>query len=332
MASSLNHVFSKKIDPLNCYDEEDSEHDEFTSGSETESVPDGQQDDSDDCSTMIPSKKRRTKSGVVASQAGLKQQRNPTRRPNPKISNRNALLARENRKRKKEHVESLEKEVEQLKQYNGQIRKALKKKSKLVEQLTQERNYLKSVIANRTGIMAVLRSVQGAGFPMTSSQLSYVTETMKTPSTGSSCDEGVGSSPHPALFEEEEKFNSNGTAFAQEDPFLASFLIESEFSFPDLGLESEHVLFEDEFSRLPDMDELLSAMGSGPAGASTEQVISSEHNYFEQSNHESLGSGVGETEAGVCIHIVPGGRVSVEFCASCALSSRRAWIEDAQER
>lgn len=338
MASSLNRIFTKKIDPTVYDNEVEPEDDEFmglSTGSETESIS---EEDSDEDGSLR--KRRRLSGGGVApvsrrTEEERKLLRNPTRRPNPKISNRNALLARENRKRKKEHVENLEKEVDELKECNGKIRKALKKKCKLVDQLTRERNYLKSVIANRTGIMAVLKSVQRAGLPMTSSGLSFVTEPlMQQRRTGSSSDEGLGSSPH-SMLNDEDKFNPHGTVQSKEDPFWSSFLIESEFSFPDLGMmmAGQEVPFEEEFSRLPDVDELLSTMAGGErcSSSSSEQVITTEHNYFEHSNHNSLESG-SAAGAGVCVHIVPGGRVSVEFCASCALSSQRAWLEEAEER
>lgn len=262
MASSLNRIFTKKIDPTVYEYEAEQEEDEFigfSSGSETESISER---DSDEDGSLVG--KRRRESGGVApasrkTDEERKLMRNPTRRPNPKISNRNALLARENRRRKKEHVEHLEKEVDELKECNGRIRKALKKKCKLVDQLTRERNYLKSVIANRTGIMAVLKSVQRAGLPMTSSGLSYVTEPMMQQQqqhqrrNGSSSDEGLGSSPHSMLTDEDDKFNPH-----------------------DLGMmvAGQEVPFEEEFSRLPDVDELLSTMAGGDrsSSSSSEQV------------------------------------------------------------
>ncbi|XP_021694782.1 uncharacterized protein LOC5576540 isoform X1 [Aedes aegypti] len=310
MASSLNRIFTRKISSASYEMDQEDDFCGFSSGSETETI--SERDSGEDDESSI-SERRNKRGGVAPGKANGKLERNPTRRPNPKISNRNALLARENRRRKKEHVESLERELEELKDCNGKIRKALKKKSKLVQELTRERNYLKSVIANRTGIMAVLKSVQRAGFPMTSSGLSYVTEPMggKPQRIGSSSDEGLGSSPHSALTDEEDKFNPH-----------------------DLGLSAlsgqEVSSFEEEFSRLPDVDELLSTMAGGDRSRG-EQVITTEHNYFEHSNHNSLESG-SASGSGVCVHIVPGGRVSVEFCASCALSSQRAWLEEAEER
>ncbi|XP_062539647.1 uncharacterized protein LOC134207773 isoform X2 [Armigeres subalbatus] len=314
MASSLNRIFSKKLrnsTEYECDAECEEEFVGFSSGSETESISERESGEDDEISVVG----RRRRGGVAPpAKDGEKMQRNPTRRPNPKISNRNALLARENRRRKKEHVESLEKEVDELKESNAKIRKALKKKSKLVDQLTRERNYLKSVIANKTGIMAVLKSVQRTGLSMTSSGLSYVTQhnDVKPQRMRGSSDEGIGSSPHSMMTDEEDKFNPHDLGMA-------------------MSSDQEVLPFEDEFSRLPDVEELLSTMASGEqtSCSSREQVITTEHNYFEPSNHSSLESG---PAAGVCVHIVPGGRVSVEFCASCALSSQRAWLEEAEER
>lgn len=259
MASSLNRLFTKKINRTGYNNEVEQDDDDefmgFSTGSETESLSERDSDED------IPLVKRRQLSGGVApasrkTDEERKLLRNPTRRPNPKISNRNALLARENRKKKKEHVENLEKEVDELNKCNGRIRKALKKKCKLVDELMRERNYLKSVIANRTGIMAVLKSVQRAGLPMTSSGLSYVTEPLMQQHQrrkGSSSDEGLGSSPHSMLNDEDNKFNPH-----------------------DLGMmmAGQEVPFEEEFSRLPDVDELLSTMAGGDrcGSSGSEQV------------------------------------------------------------
>lgn len=262
MALSLKRIFTKKINPTVYKTEVEQDDDDFmgfSTGSETESISER---DSDEDSSL--GKRRRVSGGVVSASRKRKAEeerkllRNPTRRPNPKISNRNALLARENRKKKKEHVDSLEKEVDELKKRNGRIRKALKKKCKLVDQLMRERNYLKSVIANKTGIMAVLKSVQRAGLPMTSSGLSYVTEPLMQQHQHlrrkeSSSDEGLGSSPHSMLNDQEDKFNPH-----------------------DLGMmmAGQEVPFEEEFSRLPDVEELLSTMAGGDrcGSSSSEQV------------------------------------------------------------
>lgn len=300
---------------------------DISSGSETETVPEafvGSESDE----YYEPKVKKARGGGVVA--PGTKEEkipkveRNPTRRPNPKIVNRNAVMARENRMRKKQHVENLEREIARLKEEQERDRKALRKAGKEVRMLTQERDHLKAVIANKSGIMAVLRAVrEGTGLSMTSSlrKDSVVTK------AGSSCDEGFGASPNPA----DEDNDAKGSA----DPRLIrdDWLLneESAFSFTDLGLTTEDLFGADQQHHLLPADELLATMM-----AASEQVITTEHNYFEHSNHTSLDSGSATSDpaqVGVCVHIVPGGRVSVEFCESCAVSSRLAWqLEELQER
>uniref|UniRef100_W8BRZ8 BZIP domain-containing protein n=1 Tax=Ceratitis capitata TaxID=7213 RepID=W8BRZ8_CERCA len=76
------------------------------------------------------------KNGTNANQEG----RMPTRRPNPNVHNRNALLARENRRKKKAHLEAMEKELEQVRGTNKQLKKALKQQMKAVGQLQREKS------------------------------------------------------------------------------------------------------------------------------------------------------------------------------------------------
>lgn len=311
MASSLDRIFAKSA-----YFKDDDDED-TCSGSETETVPEDASVESDE--EYEPAVKRRRSGGVAPAVPEQKVERNPTRRPNPKVVNRNAVMARENRLRKKQHVENLEREIARLKEQRERDQKALRKAGKQVRALTRERDHLKAVVANKSGIMAVLRAVRdGAGLPMTSSLSKYGT----TAKAGSSCDEGFGASPNPA------SEHNNGT---EADPVLIrdEWLLneESAFSFTDLGLSVEDGLFGGAADLLP-ADELLSGMGG--ACDADQQVITTEHNYFEHSNHTSLDSG--SEQAGVCVHIVPGGRVSVEFCHSCAVSSRLAWLEEEQER
>lgn len=224
MASSLDRIFAK-----NTYfkDEEDT-----CSGSETETVPEECGESDDD---YEPSVKRVR--GVVMEQVP-KVERNPTRRPNPEVVNRNAVMARENRLRKKQHVENLEREIARLKEERERDQKALRKAGKEVRKLTRERDHLKAVIANKSGIMAVLRAVrEGTDFPMTSS-----IRQDSVAKAGSSCDEGFGASPNPA----DEDDND------------------------DLGLTTEDLFGADQQHHLLPADELLSSM---MATSSNQQVL-----------------------------------------------------------
>lgn len=224
MASSLDRIFGGGY----------LKDEDISSGSETETVPEafvGSESEED-----YEPKVKKARGGVALAlkeEKIPKVERNPTRRPNPKIVNRNAVMARENRMRKKQHVENLEREIARLKEERERDRKALRKAGKEVRKLTQERDHLKAVIVNKSGIMAVLRAVrEGTGWPMTSS---LRTDSVVTKTAGSSCDEGFGASPNPAVADED-----NDTK--------------------DLGLTTEDLFGADQQHHLLPADELLSTM------------------------------------------------------------------------
>lgn len=183
--------------------------------------------------------------------------RMPTRKPDPKISNRNAIMARENRRKKKEHMEVLQKTVEDAQNENKKLRKMLSIRNHTISKLTQESLYLRSILANKTEIMSLLRCIQGAPVrtpPITSSALSFVADdhdyrsdgTMKpmsvqkrrsssgisigTTTGSSSISISSGCSPassmSPASYIDDDK--ENGTVWTSEfsDPFLSSSFTE----------------------------------------------------------------------------------------------------------
>lgn len=117
---------------------------------------------------------RSTTSASSAAKDGKAVARMPTRRPNPSIHNRNALMARENRKKKKEHVQTLERDVDELRSENDTLRKLLQKRSTMVHRLRDERLYLKSIIANKTSIMSLLQTIRGNRLPLTSSAMGFM--------------------------------------------------------------------------------------------------------------------------------------------------------------
>lgn len=80
----------------------------------------------------------------------------PTRRPDPNTSNRNALMARENRRKKKEYLTKLEEEVDEYKSENKKLRRILKQQFKMAEKLKHEKDYLRNVLANQTQITSLL--------------------------------------------------------------------------------------------------------------------------------------------------------------------------------
>lgn len=161
-------------------------------------------------------------------------ERMPTRRPNPKICNRNAVMARENRRKKKEYLENLQRDVDEFQSENKKLRKLLTIRNNMITKLTNESMYLKSVLANKTEIMALLKSIQGSRVPITSSTMSFVTdpqplegqikrETTNSYATSSSgCSPASSFSPSPSYIIDHDDEKENGTDWIFGDPLLSS--------------------------------------------------------------------------------------------------------------
>ena len=75
---------------------------------------------------------------------------------------KNAILARENRRRKKEYLTSLESELSTLKSDNEDLTTKLSSANKTIDNLNDEIEYLKSVIANETTLGALLQNIPTA--------------------------------------------------------------------------------------------------------------------------------------------------------------------------
>lgn len=255
-----------------------------------------------------PNQKRR-KNSSNSSMTDNRIERLPTRRPDPSVQNRNALMARENRRRKKEHVSVLEKQLEKKSQEIRCLRKILKEKDRIVKKLEHETLYLRSTIANKTDIMSLLKTIRGNKMPLTSSTLSFVTEddqndrrlngseSSRSPTTSSTASIG-----------EEEKENDFDLGFSY--PTISD----------DLAIGNWRSLLNDD---IPDVSN---------SDTGSLSIVNSEHNYYQHTNGTVRGAvkqdkRCGDINPGICLHL-SGGRVSLEFCAACHSSSQNAWIEE----
>lgn len=77
----------------------------------------------------------------------------------PKCFSRNALMARENRLKKKMYIENLEREVLCLKADNKKMNGVVENQSFLIAELRKEIKYLKSVLANSADISRLIRNI-----------------------------------------------------------------------------------------------------------------------------------------------------------------------------
>lgn len=75
---------------------------------------------------------------------------------------KNAVLARENRRKKKEYVTSLEQQIQDLSGDKQTLKRKLADAESQVDELQQEVEYLRSVIANETTIGSLLKNIPSA--------------------------------------------------------------------------------------------------------------------------------------------------------------------------
>lgn len=213
----------------------------------------------------------------------------PTRRPDPNTSNRNALMARENRRKKKEYLTKLEEEVDEYKSENKKLRKILKQQFKMAEKLKHEKDYLRNVLANQTQITSLLnlfKNQSNASQSTASSPALSTTSSVQRDLLGS----GMSSLEDPLLMEFNETNNSLFVDFDFPDSFDESLLPKET---------------DDFFKYIPDQNDL-----------SLHNNLIGDHNYTSEN----------KSDAGVCLHVC-GSHLSLEFCVNCSDGARRSWAE-----
>jgi hypothetical protein len=223
-------------------------------------------------------------------------QRQPTRVPNPKVTNRNALLARENRKRKKELMDTLQQELDESQLANKKLKKALKSRDLKIQELEKQCAYFKSILANKTVIMEVIQSLNN-GKMISSAPAQKIPAIKATSAANYTPPQSYTSSCSPHSTYSDDLDQDYGRVL-ENDPFLSDVF-------------TDNSLFTDsDFAKIPQWDDtLISPMADiyQPAPQTSQD---------ENKNDVS--------EPGVCVH-VNGGKVSIEFCASCHFNSQKNW-------
>jgi len=215
--------------------------------------------------------------------------RKPTRRPDPKVTNRNALMARENRRKQKERTEKLELENSMLMKKNSELNRLLKDKDNTISRMKKEYNYLKSVIANKTSILAVLNSLKSSQLPISSSLETFSTRREKSPATESTISASSG-------YESPNLNEASAHDYEMDTNALATGL------WNDLG---DTNLLSDTKPPVYDLTDTELLLGDD---------VANEHSYSEIK------------DPGVCVHI-SNQRVSIEFCESCHSNAADGWLE-----
>lgn len=97
-----------------------------------------------------------TITGSVGTAPVRRRGRGPSKRP---CLNRNALMARENRQRKKEYIERIEARLQNYQTENQELSSTIQKQNVEIKRLNSEVTYLKSVLKNQTMITTLLKAM-----------------------------------------------------------------------------------------------------------------------------------------------------------------------------
>lgn len=223
----------------------------------------------------------------------------------PKSYNRNALMARENRIKKKLYVENLEQTVEKIRDENKKLSSILDNQSTVISDLRKELKYLKNVLANSSDIGRLLKCInQNTGMPVTSS----VNNNIKFEATRRE---------HP--WSEDAKSQLEELNNLTVDEFNGEFSSCSISPRLETDLNNWNDLFSDLQSPIlcPEDSSLKLWEDVTPAPLADHN---NEHNYTNNSLSKA-------DNVGVCLHIARH-KVSLEFCSSCSENANLAWDED----
>lgn len=221
-----------------------------------------------------------------------------------KCFSKNALMARENRLKKKIYVQNLEKSLEKHKNLNKKLYSCINNQSVVINKLNKEIKYFKSILVNSQSIGKLLRCInENTGMPASTSL------TNNKP-------EKTINSLHPWT---DENLNGDITSvngeFNTNDYNLESNLnwnVFSDFNSTAICNETE---LEENLKLFDDNFEL-------PKEVESTSELYNEHNYTSKSSETEETSDVG-----ICLHI-SNQRVSLEFCPICSDKASSVWEDE----
>lgn len=238
----------------------------------------------------------------------------------PSLS-RNAFLARENRRRKKEYLEKMENKVSYLKEENKSLSNKVQRQDIDLKRLKGEVSYLRNVLNNSSSIINLLRSIneslstrKACGREISSNRKYHDgnskglprNEWIAKPAGGKLCEATAGGTR-----ERLSRGDSDHTyTMSSRDDFEGSLSsLENEQKHRDLFNNDSFTLkndFDLDLDRLPQFDEdIFNSIGNFDENPSNDL----EH-YTSTKSFDNLDN------SGICLHI-NSGQVSLEFCSIC---------------
>ncbi|RZB39209.1 bZIP 1 domain containing protein [Asbolus verrucosus] len=226
----------------------------------------------------------------------------------PKWLSKNAIMARENRLKKKLYVTNLENEVGRLKTENENFTKVIENQSLLIADLKKEIKYLKSVIANSSDIGNLIKSIhRNTGMSVTTSL--DQTLSLNNDYVSKQRHHIARKTAHPW---EEKQYPSFPTP---ESDFLSS-------PHSDNGLNDLNS--DDLFSNLA-LAEIMEPSDNFVDGL----VLGDETTYLNEGTHlqeHDYTNVEDDGDVGVCLHVSKH-RVSLEFCSTCSENACQTWMD-----
>ena len=245
----------------------------------------------------------------------------------PTCFSRNAVLARQNRLKKKKYVEDLENELQELRKENSKLKVSLTGYSKDVELVRKENIYLRNVLANSKEISQLIRSINvNCGLPATTSLI--LDAEGKRPPTS----ERVPAQ-HPKVAVESSLpvvSSSNSDSCVPSSAPQSSLTSVARTVRKDFPIAVEDVSLS--LSAPEDEDDLDLLLGS-------KDLADLDFNLNENpcADLDSLGFGpnaLGDwldgdeplANIGICLHVAKK-KVSLEFCSSCNENAFSNWSD-----
>lgn len=264
--------------------------------------------------------------------AQAKPPRKPTR--TPKCFSKNALMARENRLKKKMYITTLENQVSALKNDNKKLSHMVDSQEQTIEEMKKEVKYLKSILGNSEGIGKLLRAINlSTGMAVSSSITTQVKPQSRLNNSSPIAEKTVPNIKTPK--EDSPKKVKSGFDITRH-PWEEAGLIkpyetyptpessDSYYGSPEFEeLNSEGLLLDMDLPIEMNNDELLDMIDE--KALESPIILPIEANSYHNLQVKSETNVKEEDDdVGVCLHVSKN-KVSLEFCPSCSDKALQSW-------
>ncbi|XP_030752514.1 uncharacterized protein LOC115879700 [Sitophilus oryzae] len=256
-----------------------------------------------------------------------------TRKPTrvPKCFSKNALMARENRLKKKMYISELEGQVAALKHDNKKLNGVVEKQARMINDFTREIKYLKSVISNSEDIRKLIRNINvSTGLAVSTSidnQLADSTTKASSPLYKQVVPDVEFSNNAKG---DTLKFDLKKHPWEEQDPSYVNYPTpDSTYSYygsPEFEeLKNDGLLLDDMDLPLEmDSDELLNMIDE--KALESPSISTDDYSNYHSPIKSEYSSAIenDDSDVGVCLHVSKN-KVSLEFCPTCCDNAKEGW-------